>query len=194
MSEKTKFILHGGYTSTPNEWNRTFYEEISRDVPEGGSILLIYFSRKEEGKGLQKLFEQDKERVLKQAKGKKLNVVFAEQDGFMNQLTRADAIYMRGGSTERLLRVLREFPGFQRAIKGKTIAGSSAGAYALARYYYSGSQEGIFEGLGILPIKIICHYKEDEHAQIKETLKKDYPSDLELVLIKDYEWRVFNIG
>ncbi len=190
MEKTTKFILHGGYTSTPNELNRTFYEEISRSVPDGGEMLLVYFSRKEEE--TEELFEQDKNRILEKSGGKKLNIVLAKEENFVDQLRNAHAIYMRGGDTQRLLNVLRKFTEFSEAIKGKTVAGSSAGAYVLAKYYYSGSKRDIFEGLGILPIKIICHYNED-FSEVRELMERDYPSDLELVLLKDCEWRSFNL-
>jgi len=186
MSEKTKFILHGGYTSTPNEWNRTFYEEFGKSVSDGGNVLLIYFSRKDEE--VEKLFEEDKERIIEHAKGKRLNIILAKEEEFMSQLESSQLAYMRGGSTRKLLSTLKKFPKFSKAIEGKTIAGSSAGAYVLSTYYYSSSEKGVFKGLEILPIKIMCHY-DDSLSEAKEELIKDYPDYLELVLLKDNEWR-----
>ena len=41
----TTFILHGGYTSTPNESNKKYYSEILNRIPENGKILFIYFAQ-----------------------------------------------------------------------------------------------------------------------------------------------------
>lgn len=185
----TKFVLHGGYTSTKNKLNAGFYKEISKYLRDGSSILLIYFSRKEDE--ADKLFEQDKSRILEQSEDKELKVLLATRDNFMEQLRNADAIYMRGGNTDKLLSALKQYPDFEKTIEGKIVAGSSAGAYVLAKYYHSASKGGIHEGLGLLPIRVVCHYNSDgfEKKDDPIALMKKYPDDLELVVLKDYEWR-----
>ncbi len=101
---------------------------------------------------------------------------------------------MRGGETEKLLFELKKHPEFKDAIKGKTIAGSSAGAYAVSRYYHSANRGGIHEGLGILPVRMICHYQSDtlKFTDDPIALMKEYPDELPLVVLKDFEFQVFN--
>lgn len=190
---KTKFILHGGFTGTENELNRGFYEELSKDVSNGGTILLIYFSRKDAEVHI--CFEQDKKKILEQAGDKKLNMELANQKDFLNQVRSADAVYMRGGDTDKLLARLKNFPDFDKAIKGKVVSGSSAGAQVLAKYYYSSSKGGVHEGLGILPVKVVCHYQSKEFEDRGDPIEqlKEYPEDLELVVLKDCEWKTFVI-
>lgn len=188
----TKFILHGGYTSTENEWNRSFYAEISKDVSDGGTVLLIYFSREEEE--WERLFVEDKERILKQAGNKKLNIVLATVADFAEQIGQADAFYMRGGDTDKLMTTLEQFPEFKNAIQGKTVAGSSAGAYVVGEYSPRHSVSYIREGLGLAPLRIVCHYQSPDLPPNEEafaTLKNTAP-ELELVLLKDYEWKTFS--
>ena len=134
----TKYILHGGFTGTDNELNRTFYQELVKDVKDGGNVLLVYFARKDEV--APDLFKEDKERILKYTKRDDLNLVVATQDNFTKQVKSADAIYIRGGQTEKLLSVLEKYPTFKDYIKVKTVAGSSAGAYALSTYNHSASR------------------------------------------------------
>ena len=43
----SKVILHGGYPNTPAQSNKDFFAEISKDLPEGAQILVVYFSREE---------------------------------------------------------------------------------------------------------------------------------------------------
>lgn len=189
---KTKFILHGGFTSAKNDLNAGFYKEMSRYVSDGANILLIYFSRDDED--YDRVFEQDSSRIVEQAGGKKLAIMRASKDNFMEEVEKADVLYMRGGKTEKLLNVLKQHPDFGQAIVGKVVAGSSAGAYILAKYYHSVSRGGVHEGLGLLPVRVVCHYKSSRFEKIDDpiVLMERYPSDLELVVLKDYEWKVFS--
>ena len=77
---------------------------------------------------------------------------------------------------------------FQQVILGKVIAGSSAGAYVLSRFFYTSSHE-IQEGPGILPIAIRCHYQGEPRivAELKPYTDK---YGLEMVLLKDCEYKV----
>lgn len=182
----TKFILHGGNTSTPNSSNNKFFTEIIKDVPDRGHILIIYFARKKED--YNDLFARDKVNFLSHARNKELELVVAKKEQFVNQLKEADAIYMRGGDTFRLLEALKH-SDFTKNIKDKIVAGSSAGAYVLSRYFFSKSTNDIHEGLGLLPIKVICHY--NGNREILDKLKV-FGDDLEVVLLKDYEFKIFH--
>ena len=95
----------------------------------------------------------------------------------------------------KLIETIKRHSDFAEAIRGKVMAGSSAGAYLFSKYYHSGSEDKIFEGLGILPIRITCHYESKKFETRGNPLEqlKQYPENLELVILKDYEWRVFEI-
>lgn len=189
----TTFVLHGGFTSAKNDLNAGFYGEFSRYVPDGATILLIYFAREDSEVEARELFKEDREKILEQTKGKRFDFLLASQDEFLEQVKRADVIYMRGGDTDKLLAALKQYPDLARAIQGKVVVGSSAGAYAISTYYYSGSKGGVYEGLGLLPIRVTCHYESKlmEREADREgiaTLEK-YPHNLELVALRDYEWK-----
>lgn len=181
----TKYILHCGYPNTDNELNRGFFNEISKGLPEEGSVLVIYFSRQDNE--YEKLLEQDKQNILNNANGKKLEIILASKDDFINQIKESNAIYIRGGDTEQLLATLKVYPDFIEAIKNKVVAGSSAGAYVLAKYYYTHSKDMVREGLNILPIRLICHYNNS-----KELIDgfNQYSKEFELIILKDYEYKV----
>ncbi len=187
----TTFVLHGGFTSAKNELNAGFYKEFSKYVPNGANILLIYFAR--DNNEIPELFEQDKSNILEQAENKKFTFILASPDAFMEQVKEADVLYMRGGDTDKLLTVLKQYPDFEKMIRGKVVIGSSAGAYVLAKYYYSGSKGGVYEGLGLLPVRVTCHYESE--IMKREADKKGvdilgkYPGNLELIVLKDYEWK-----
>ena len=78
-------------------------------------------------------------------------------------------------------------------LNGKTIAGSSAGAYAIATLSASHHEETAREGLSLAPIRVICHYQSDRLPPKAEsvTALKATVQNLELITLKDYEWKVF---
>jgi peptidase E len=187
----TKYILHGGYTKLENDSNRAFFREIVKDLLDTATILLVYFAR--EDVEIPKLFERDKKSFLGTGK-KDLNFLVASSEDFIQQIQNADAVYLSGGETEKLLNTLKQFPAFAKAVTGKVVAGSSAGAYALARYYYSNSRNTVSEGLGILPVKVVCHFKSKIHdvpATDPVELMEKYSENLELVVLADCESRLF---
>jgi len=188
---KTKFILHGGYTREQNELNEGFFKELAQSVPDGGTILLVYFASDE---GIDK-FEDDKKRISNFVENKEVTFVKATENGFINQVKKADVIYLRGGNTQQLKAQISIHPELHESILGKTVAGSSAGAYVLSKYYYSNSKDEVLEGFGFLPIRVVCHYQSKVHpmsAGIDPLTKIDrFDNGLELVLLRDYEWKVF---
>ena len=190
---KTKFILHGGYTRERNEQNEEFFKELASSIPNKGTILLVYFAS--DGEFAQK-FEEDKARISNYITNKKVNFVLANEEEFISQVKNANLIYLRGGDTEKLKNQLNSYPEFAECILGKVIAGSSAGAYVISKFYYSNSKNKVFEGFGFLPIRIACHYQSKIHPIQANTdpisdLNK-FDSSLELILLKDYEWKVLD--
>jgi len=188
----TKYILHGGFTSEINELNNSFYRELTRDVDDGAKILFVYFSRTlDEYSGL---FENDRQRTLENTDRDNLNFILASQETFLDQLKDSDVVYMRGGNTNQLMHTLKKFPNLSDSFEGKTIAGSSAGAYALATWGTAHNEDSARQGLGILPVKVICHHQSEKLPPTESSVKEiqELDKDLELVLLKDFEWKVFN--
>lgn len=190
----TKYILHGGFTRKDNESNRAFFSELVRDFPEGGTVLLVYFAS-EPGDDFNLRFNNHKLQITSQAQGKSLHFVLANEEDFITQLQDADAVYFNGGHTPKLLAVLEKYPDLKVLLVGKTVAGSSAGAYALATCGTAHSGERVRKGLGLLPLRLVCHYESSElptSVTSLEEIGKIVP-ELELVFLKDYEWRVFKV-
>ncbi len=188
-----KYILHGGYTSTDNDSNRTFYEEIARDVPDQGKILLCYFASKDDDNSGR--FKEDCARIKHQSHDKQFTFIEAEEDNFIDQLKLSDALYLRGGSTPKLLTALSKYNGFKEQLEGKTVAGSSAGAYVIGKYSaFHDDQSGgkVCKGLGLLPLRVVCHHESKDLPPNTEALHllMNTEPELEMVLLRDFEWKV----
>ncbi len=187
------YILHGGFEREDNELNRSFYQEVLKGVSDNGTLLLVHFASTHSPEEVKETHELQEKR-MQSLTNKHINVEFATEEDFLNQVEHADAIHMRGGHTPKLLSVLKNYPELAAMFSNKTISGSSAGAYALAKYGPGHSEEGIREGLGLVPIRLACHYESLELPPDSESLTelKAMATELELVTLRDFEWRVFN--
>ena len=191
-----KYILHGGFTSADNELNRTFYEEIVREVPNTGTILLCYFASKDADNSGR--FHEDSQRIKEQSQGKNLKFILANEEDFIDQLKHSDALHMRGGSTPKLLGVLHKYDNLKDKLNGKTVAGSSAGAYVIGKYsaFHDDESGGkVRDGLGLLPLRVVCHYESKDLPPNQEALVllKDMAPEFELIFLRDFEWKVFKV-
>ena len=178
--ERTKYFLHGGATGRETERNKEFFREVVDSIDgDKACILLVYFAR--ERNLWPVLFEEDK-RKFQHAGAKtdatKIEVSSQEKDKLTEQLRSANIIFIRGGDTEILHKKMSEIKNLEDLLKGKVIAGSSAGAYIFCTYYYSNNENVVKKGLGILPIKLYAHYDDDQVDNFKrlEETGPDLPS------------------
>jgi hypothetical protein len=187
----TKYILHGGFERKENELNRSFFRELVSDLPEEATLLLVYFASEYDEH--EEPFKEQV-RIIEKATNRRVNFELATEKDFLEQVKRANAIHFRGGHTPKLLAQLNKYPELKSLLTQKaSISGSSAGAYALAKYGTGHSTEGIREGLGLVSVRLVCHYESEELPPNPESyaqLVKIAP-ELELVHLRDYEWRVF---
>jgi peptidase E len=191
----TKYILHGGETKVPNIHNKKFYQEMFK-AAKGKPILACYYSRPyAEWKYL---LSSDAERMKKAVGKKNFEIICASKNAqrFLKQLKESEAVYFRGGKTEKLMRRLQGVQSqLKKAFTGKTVLGSSAGALFLARYCYSQGDAKIFKGFDILPIKVITHYlARGRYAPTsgKEKLQmlKNYKEKLPTYAVKETEFMI----
>ena len=159
---KTKVLLHGGFTKKENESNDSFFREFAKDIPNNGIVLIVLFAAREEI--TEERFEEFCDKFRAQAPEKTLQFEIATKESLLEQLEKADAIYIQGGSTNKLLATLREYDQdiLKSTLQGKTVAGSSAGAYAIAQAGASHDKPEVRDGLGILPVRVVCHYQSPE--------------------------------
>ena len=179
----TKYILHGGDTFKKNDDNNNFFREMTLGLEGRIKILLNYFAREESE--FNKLAKQDIKRLLRYSKNKNLEFQIATPEKFKKQLRWMNVMYMGGGRTIKLLKKLRNIKNIKRLLEGKVIAGSSAGAYALSRYYYGNNSKILGKGLGVLNIKCYCHCKPEDTKIIKKLI--GYKEELPLILLPNYK-------
>jgi hypothetical protein len=181
----TKFVLHGGFNKEIGFIKDGFFQEMLKDVPQDTKVLLVYFAESEEMKPIRT--EQGINQFEKNRDLRNIEIKITSPDTFIEDCKWADVIFFSGGRTMRLMEVLKKYKGLDEIFKGKTIGGDSAGANFLGLYFYSKGSQEVGKGLGILPVKIFVHYKDD----IPNPLAEIEP-DLETVFLREYEIKVFH--
>lgn len=181
----TKYILHGGYAGHTNSQNDEFYKEILKDTPDKLKVLLVYFAKEDDRIPVNKTedlahFEGNKGK-------KELNYEVATEKEFSQQVNRADIIHLHGGATLKLLEALKKHHNLKQLFEDKVMAGESAGAYVLSAYFYSKTAGGLYQGLGLVPVKTICHYIGENNDKLET------PNNLESLLLPDYQFKVFRL-
>jgi len=187
---KTKYILHGGYTREDNSENTKFFSECFADTPNKTKVLVVLFAS--ENDGSIEYYENFCKR-LKTFTDKDLEFIKANREDFASQIEQVNVVFLQGGDTNRILEALKSYPQLADMFKGKTIVGSSAGAYALANLGTSHEEIYMREGLNILPLRVVCHYQSDRLPPSKTSLEEiqNAKQELELVLLEDYKYKVF---
>ncbi len=186
-------MLHGGETSADNSYNQHFFRTLAEVTPDGGNILLVYFSR--EKKEYERLESSDHQWLARVSPDCEVRTVTASEEMFLDQVRAADTIYFRGGDTKKLLESLQNFPDFANLVEGKTLAGSSAGAYALCSDYVSASTGVLGKGLAICPMRVVCHIESPHFPKQHDPLGviSSVNTQLPLIVLGDSEWTGFTL-
>lgn len=153
----TKYILNsGGLKDNPDKASK-FNKEIVKGLGKAPNILFCYFAVareywEEKFTGSTKRFLESMDNDIKP----KFELAFP--DKFIDQLKNNDAVIIHGGDDNLLLHWLKQY-NLPKIWEDKVVAGSSAGSDALVKQFWTCDWRLVMDGLGILPIKFIPHYK-----------------------------------
>lgn len=184
---KTTFLLHGGRLINNDVRNDLYFQELTKDLANGDTLLHVAFARPKET--WHEVLETERGWIMAQT-DKKINVVMATHENFIEQIAQAEVIHITGGDSAELIQTMRQYPDFLSALRGKLIGGSSAGACLFSTYYWSGSINQVAEGLGTFPICLLVHYGSEEFNCRDDALDKlkSYSQGLELLKLEEAEW------
>lgn len=157
----TKYILNSGGLKSWPEKAVEFNREIVKDLGNKPRILFCYFAiARENWEG--KFSEYNKRFLESMEKGVEPIFELAYPDKFTEQIKNNDAIMIHGGDDNLLLYWLKQF-NLPEIWKDKVVAGSSAGSDVLVKHFWACDWRQCLDGLGILEIKFIPHYKSETY-------------------------------
>ncbi|MFA5023939.1 MAG: Type 1 glutamine amidotransferase-like domain-containing protein [Patescibacteria group bacterium] len=153
----TKYILNSGGSKNQPEKAILFHQEIIKGLGKTPRVLFCFFAEKrgywEEKFAVygQRFLDSMSQKISPQLE-------LAMPDKFIEQLKNNDAIIIHGGDDYLLQSWLKQYE-IPNIWKDKVVAASSAGSNALAKYFWTCDWRQCLDGLGILPIKFLPHYK-----------------------------------
>jgi hypothetical protein len=185
------FILHGGIGKEVNCPSPDFYATIlSRVNKVLLNIVCVYFARPSDN--WKSAFEKDKSNFKEVNRNKTLNIKMAKSKTaeFEKQLESADIILISGGRKGNLREKLMAIARLRQIFSDKVVVGISAGANALSTFYYSPVAAEVREGIGILPIKLFCHYNKEFDKELN-LLRSHGDKDLPVITLGEGEYKTF---
>ncbi|MBI4599487.1 hypothetical protein HY732_01030 [Candidatus Uhrbacteria bacterium] len=152
-----KYVLNSGGISDKPELSRQFFAELIKGFGNRPRMLLCFFAASREY--WEERYGQHKESISALVPSG-VNPIFdmAMPETFVEQIASADAVYMCGGDDHLIQYWLRKFD-IPKIFEGKTVGTNSGSSHALATYFWTCDWRKCMEGLGIVPIKFLAHYK-----------------------------------
>ncbi len=155
----TKYVLNSGGLSNNPESAKRFVEEIVKGLGAEPKIVMCFFAEKREN--WEEKFDKYTEGFSSLVPtGVKPQYLLAFPDVFEEQISNCDILYMHGGDDELILHRLSKFD-IPKIWEGKVVATNSASSNALSTSFWTCDWRMLMDGLGVLPIKFIAHYKSD---------------------------------
>jgi len=157
MTGMVTYILNSGGTRNFPERAKKFFAQMVKGLGETPRILVCCFAQPRED--WEQKFEQDKSTLFTLfPEGVTPVLTMAFPDTFVEQIKNTDVVYIHGGDDHLLQFWLKQFD-VPAVWDGKVVATSSASSNALSKEFWTCDWRQNMEGLGILPIKFLAHYK-----------------------------------
>lgn len=186
----------GGYPKKAADGGKAFVKELVRGHRGSIRVLICLFAKPRNEWSL----VNDRLFLKKFLSSHRLIFRSADIKSFGRQVRWADIVYVKGGSTRRLMASLNRLRGWEKQLAGKTIAGTSAGAEMISAYYYHADQKWVGKGFGLVPIKVLVHYGSKEYrptrgwsAAKKELGKFREKENVKLLTLREGEFKVIEI-
>jgi len=176
-----KIFLHGGRSSDDSPLNYQYRTNLVNQVEAGTSFLLCYFAREEAV--WEECFDKDRQNFAEWSSD--VDFQLAEKSNFMKQVSQSSVILFSGGDSFMLIDCLNEFQSIKDELRGKTVAGVSAGACALSKHFYSNDEQRLADGIGFVNAKVYCHYKKELDGNVNKL--KEYGESMPIVTLPEHE-------
>ena len=153
----TKYVLNSGGLKNNPKRAKDFFEEILKGLGSNPKILICCFAQPREDWEIK--FAQDKEGIVDLApKGVSPVLELALPSKFEEQIRDSNVVYIHGGDDHLIKYWFKKF-NVPDIWENKVVATSSAGSNVLSKHFWTCDWRELMDGLGILQIKFLPHYK-----------------------------------
>jgi hypothetical protein len=155
----TKYVLNSGGLRNQPERAKKFFVEITKDLGPKPNFLMCYFAEKRED--WEKKFSDYTIGFSDlMPEGVDPDYKLAIPNEFPAQVAWSDILYMHGGDDSLIRFWLQKFD-LPKIWDGKVVATNSASSDVLSKHFWPCDWRECMDGLGILDIKFLPHYKSN---------------------------------
>jgi len=153
----TKYVVNSGNVHNNPDKAKKFYTEVLKGLGNKPKVLFCLFATPREY--WEQKFEKYKNMFLELIPQKAKPIIeMALPSTFENQVKQCDVIIIPGGDDHLLQHWLKRFD-LLKIWDGKVVATSSASSDLVSTHFWTCDWRQCMDGLSILPIKFIPHYK-----------------------------------
>ena len=153
----TKYVLNSGNLRGNPDKAKRFFAEIVKGLGPNPKMLIALFSqRREDWEIIFARYQESMPGLMPEGVASKLEMAFPGT--FKEQIKQSDIVFLPGGDDHLIKYWLGQFD-IPKIWRGKVVAGASAGSDVLSKYFWTCDWRENMDGLGILPIKFLSHYK-----------------------------------
>lgn len=155
----TKYLINSGNVRGHKEKAKKYFAEVLKNSGSKPKILLCFFANpREEWEQRFEKYKHDFPNYTPQNVSPCYQLAFP--DKFNEQCKENDIIWIHGGDDHLLQYRLRQFD-LPKTWERKVVAVSSASSDAVCNAFWTCDWRKCMDGLGLVPIKFIPHYKSD---------------------------------
>ena len=191
-----KFILIGGCQekADPTKLSDAIFLNVNSPV----NFLICLFAKNQNAGDIWNEYFDDYKRFFSALSPKHaINFVLAKESEFDSQIKDADIVYFSGGDSIPLYSTLARISNqWVSEMQNKIVIGSSAGTDMLSKHNYDIQQNALDDGMGIVPIKTIVHFGQQDgcwsHIDWRKAFfaLKEYGEDLPIYPLREGEFVV----
>ncbi len=155
----TKYIINSGGSRNNPKGEKLSIDETLKGLELKPNLLFCFFAQKRED---WEIGFKDKVAFFKEMIPDNVDPYFelAFPEKFVEQIKKSDAVVIFGGDDHLVQYWLKQFD-IPNIWDGKVVSLRSASSNALAKYFWTCDWRKCMDGLGILEIKFIPHYKSN---------------------------------
>lgn len=190
------YVLHGGSASdVATSSNESFFALMSL-ITGLDEVKIGVCTWARSHKDSERVYMRDSQLIMQSATKYLPVVIHISEESSLLDLDSLDVLYIVGGTYPKLLSVVETFGRLEvlKILESKTVFASSAGTFLLAKNAVSSfSWEGgeVYEGLGLLPISMLCHADIDPRLQQKIAFLTEQKPNQPIIALPETQWCLY---
>lgn len=153
----TKYVVNSGNIRGDMSKAKKYFAEVFKGLGNNPKVLFCFFANlREEWEESYQNYVNDFGSYLSPTV--KPSFQLAMPADFIKQCKDADVIWIKGGDDHLVQYWLSQYK-LRDVWRDKVVAVSSASSDAVATHFWTGDWRECFDGLGLIPMKFIAHYK-----------------------------------